>query len=181
MGTGAPGCCQPTVWEEKFDGAPIQGWTISNSAGPAKGWQQWKTATTAKSPPGVLYYGDPLTKNYDFGSTNGTALSPKIDVPNTTSAVKLHMWLYYMTEGGTEGGFDDLYVYVLSAGLPTAKAWSKNSPTKGTGQWIEINYDLAVFKGKSIQVQFTFHTKDAGYNGGLGVLFDDLGVIRTCP
>jgi hypothetical protein len=176
--TGAPGCCVPTVWLENFDGAALQGWTGASST---KGWQQWKTATQVKSPPGVLYYGDPVAKNFNWGTSSGTALSPKIDVPNTTSAVNLHMWLYYDTEGGGEGSFDDIYVHVLSAGLPTAKAWSKSSPGAITGQWIQINYNLAAFKGKPIQVQFLFDTKDNIANTGLGVIFDDVGVIQTCP
>ncbi|MSQ84121.1 MAG: hypothetical protein EXR77_14760 [Myxococcales bacterium] len=182
--TGVAGCCLPTVWKETFDG-PLVGWTISNAFGVAKGWQQWASPPTppgAKSDPGVLYYGDPPLKNFNFGANSGTAKSPKIVLPNAAAKLTLKAFLYMDTEGGGAGSYDDLYIYVWADGVKVATAiWNKSTVGFTTGAWLSITGDLTAHVGKTIELEFNFNTKDSVGNSGLGVLIDDLTVERTCP
>ncbi|MBM4342880.1 MAG: hypothetical protein FJ100_05840 [Deltaproteobacteria bacterium] len=183
-GTGVAGCCLPTVWKETFDG-PLTGWTISNSGGPGKGWQQWGTPKNPpgpKSPPGVLYYGDPALQNFNFGSNSGTIKSPKVVLPAAATKLTLKSALYMDTEGGLAGSFDDLYIYAVVDGVQQPLAvWNKSALGFTTGQWLSITGDLTAYKGKTLELVFSFNTKDSIANAGLGVLLDDLTVERACP
>lgn len=178
--TNAPGCCNPDVWVNDFDGGDPMGLTFSNSGGAAKGWQLTTKQPTglAKTPPGVLYYGDPNTGNFDFGANNGTATTQKILLPATTAS-KLTFDVFMDTEGGGEGSFDDLYCYVLVNGQKV-KAWSKSTSGFSIGAWFAASFDLTAYQGQEIQVQFTFDTKDSIGNGGKGVFVDNLKLTTNC-
>ena len=175
--TGAAGCCSPVTTLEAFDGAALTGWVAANSTGlPNKGWQQWKAPPVAKSAPGVLYYGDPATKNFDFGTSTGTMTSPAIAVPANAGTPSLRFWLYMGTESGT---FYDVLSVSLKVGTSFHPGWNKSSSTV-TDAWTEVPIDLTVHKGKEVQVVFTFKTGDSAGNTGYGVLIDDLRLVQTC-
>ncbi len=174
--TNAPGCCTPVLYSESFDGTALPGWTLANSAGATKGWQLWKDATQAKSGKGVLYYGDPALKTFDFGATSGLATSALITIPTGTKPM-LRFWLYMDTEGGMT--YDKLSIYLLS-GTQKIPVWDKNKLTS-TQAWQDISFDLTPYVGKQVQVHLDFNTGDSVGNGGLGVLLDDLRVLNTCP
>ncbi len=182
-GTGVAGCCTPIVWKESFD-TPLAGWTISNSGGATKGWQQWATPKNPpgpKSAPGVLYYGDPPLLNFNFGANSGTIKSPKITLPPTATKLTVKAWLYMDTEAGGAGSYDDLYLYPVVDGVQMAAVWTKSTVGFTVGSWIAITGDLTAYKGKSLELLFNFNTKDSIGNSGLGVLIDDLIVERACP
>jgi hypothetical protein len=182
--TNAPGCCEPIVYANDFDGGDPKGITMSSTTVDGQplaaglGWQLWGTAPQSKSGKGVLYYGDPTKQNFDFGATKGSAKTGKIQLPAATPS-EFKVWLYYVTEDGGKGSYDDLYVYLYVDGNKI-EVWNKNSPNKGANKWIEIKYDLKAYAGKEIQIEFFFNTLDSIGNNGLGVLFDDLQVVTTC-
>ncbi|MBM4344267.1 MAG: hypothetical protein FJ100_12935 [Deltaproteobacteria bacterium] len=177
--TGAPGCCEPDVWINDFDQGALKDITIVNSAGPGKGWQISASPPSGlnKSPPAVLWYGDPAKGTFDMGSTNGKATTPKILLPAATKS-KLTLSLLMDTESGGKGSYDDMYVY-LYVNNQKLTVWDK-----GTGvtpnKWYDISYDLSPHMGQEIQIEFFFNTIDSIGNGGKGVFIDDLKVTTDC-
>ncbi len=178
--TGVAGCCSPDVWVNDFDGGDIKDIVISNSQGPAAGWQLTNKppAGVAKTAPGVLYYGDLNKGTFDFGASKGTATTPKILLPSGTNS-KLTLDIYMDTELGGAGSFDDLYIYVVVGGNKVT-AWNKSSPGFGGNQWISVTYDLKTYIGQEIQVEIFFDTKDSIGNQGKGVFIDNLKVTTGC-
>ncbi|MBI5608854.1 MAG: choice-of-anchor J domain-containing protein [Deltaproteobacteria bacterium] len=176
--TGAPGCCQPDVWSNDFDGGDIKGITLNNSAGPSKGWQLTTAQPSAisKTAPGVLYYGDTNAGNFDFGATNGTATTPKVQLPADTPS-KLTFDVYMDTESSTS--YDNLTVTVL-VGTQKLTAFTKNASGFSISNWYSATFDLANYKGQEVQVQFKFDTGDSVGNSGKGVFIDNLKLTTNC-
>ncbi len=171
-----PGCCLPTVYDQKFDVlVDEKTWTIANSSGAGKGWQFWAKATQTKSAPGVLYYGEPAVLNYNFNgaSSTGTALSPKIIVP-ANKVPTLTFWLWIETEVG--GSYDLLTVNVLGG----PEIWNKGTANPVMAQWQQISVPMPTYAGKTFQIQFKFATGDSIANTTLGVLIDDMKVVVPC-
>ena len=173
--TGAPGCCTAELYSNDFDKGDPKGFVFSNSAGAAKGWQLWGSASESKTPPGALYYGDPGAGNYDFGASNGTATWGKLTLPSTTVAT-LQFYLYMDTEGGT---YDDLTVSIIANG-GKAQLWKKSSAGFQMNNWQEMKFDLSPYKDKEIQIEFLFNTGDSIANGTKGVFVDDVKVLNKC-
>ncbi len=178
--SSVPGCCDPNIYSESFDGTLI-GWTFVNSTGVAtQGWQQWLTATQKVSAPGVLYYGNPATLSYDFvsGSANsGNATSAAFTIPAGATSVKLNTQLFYATESGST--YDTFTLSVVD-GATVTSVWSKASSAPAMSVWVPITVDLTAYAGKNVQLRFNFTTGDGAVNSTLGVLFDDIKVTRAC-
>lgn len=176
--TGAAGCCEPEVWVNGFNAADTKGMTFNNSGGPTQGWQIWLNPNNPpgpKSPPGVLYYGNPSTGNFNFSSNNGKARTPKIELPATTSS-ELKFWHYQDTESGTT--YDKIFVYLyVNGSKQTLYDKSKGFQSK---TWVERKFDLSAHKGKTVEIEFEFNTVDSVANSGLGVVIDDLQIITDC-
>jgi hypothetical protein len=179
--TGQPGCCLPELYKESFDGTGLTGWTLTNTSGATKGWQLWKTpSVAAKSAPAVLYYGDPLVKNFDFGgvASSGTATSATVTVPAASAKPMLKFWVYKDSEMGG-GSYDRLDLYVVKAGVQSVLL-TEGSSTYTAQAWKEISVDMSAFAGQTLQIRFSFATGDSVGNGGLGVLIDDVRLTQTC-
>ena len=178
--TNAPGCCSPDVWVNDFDGGDAKDMVFVNSAGPASGWQVTKNPTggIAKTAPGVLYYGNLASGNFDFGANKGTATTPKIVLPSGTNS-KLTLDIYMDTELGGAGSYDDLYVYVTVGGNKVT-AWNKSSPGFQGNTWVSVTFDLKTYVGQEIQIELNFDTKDSIGNSGKGVFIDNLKVTTDC-
>ncbi|MSQ82521.1 MAG: hypothetical protein EXR77_06335 [Myxococcales bacterium] len=177
--TGAPGCCEPDVYVNDFDQGALKDITIVNSAGVGKGWQINATPPGAlsKTPPAVLWYGDPGKGTFDMGATNGKATTGKIFLPAVTPS-KLTFSLLMDTESGGKGSYDDMYVYVY-VGAQKLPAWDKGSGVT-PNKWYEVTFDLATYAGQEIQVEFYFNTLDSVGNNGKGVYIDDLKITTSC-
>jgi len=176
-GTGVAGCCMPTVWSHSFDDNSPTGFTFKNKYGASKGWQIWNPAVTSHSPKGVLYYGNPATKNFNFSSNYGTATLKPIQIP-ADKPTMLRMWKYVHTETSTS--YDKIYIYGQPEGGSKVTLYSKKSgvPSK---KWQELKLPLSsAFKGKKATFSFYFTTVDGVGNSGLGILIDDLKVEQTC-
>ncbi len=174
--TGAAGCCEPNLWTNIFS-TSLQNMVIKNSQGAAKGWQLWTTATLSKSPTGVLYYGSPSAKNYNFGASNGTATTPEMALP-AGKTTTLSLWLYQATESGTS--YDKTYIYLIDATGKKTQLWYKGTKGFSTNKWLELSFDLKEWAGQKVTVQFLFDTNDSVSNSTLGVLIDDLKFTVKC-
>jgi hypothetical protein len=152
--------------------------TIANGSGPGKGWQinASPPGGLAKTPPSVLWYGDPAKGNYDFGANSGKATTAKIQLPAATPS-SLSLWLYMDTESGT--GYDKLEISVLVNGQKTV-VFNKNQGGFAIGSWYALKADLAKFQGQEIAIEFEFNTGDSIANSGKGVFIDDLKVLTNC-
>jgi hypothetical protein len=178
--TGAAGCCKPDVWVNDFDQGDLKDITINNSQGPGKGWHISSSppGNTTKTPPGVLWYGDPATSSFSFGgvANNGKATTPKILLPSATPS-SLSMWLFMDTEGGTT--YDKLTISLIVDGAKSA-IFTKAVSSFSTNSWYEVKADLSLHSGKEIQVEFDFNTTDSAVNDGKGVFIDDLKILTKC-
>jgi hypothetical protein len=176
--TNAPGCCVPELWSNAFDGGDLKGMQLSNSAGAAKGWQLWANASPAKSAPGALYYGYPATMSFDFGSSSGTARTPVVALPMNQVA-SARFWLYVDTEADVS--YDRLEIAPIVNGAKGATLWTKGSAGFSLKGWMDVTLSLAAYKGKQVQLEFSFNSIDSLYNTGRGVLVDDLRILVACP
>ena len=175
--TGADGCCDAVPASWTFD-AGEDGWTFSNSAGPDKGFQVWTGSPQVKSPPGVLYYGDPLVGSFNFGDTLGSATSPPVTL-DAPGAVTLAFEAFFDTEDS--GYFDVLRVDVVPEdGGGPAEVWAKDYGNVKIGAWTVAVADLSAWAGHTVRVRFRFDTGDGSGNGGLGVVIDNVVLTNTC-
>ncbi len=198
------GCCQAVLGPWHFNDSKQQtGWTFQTctpstsnyvpaSCKPVtpganhKGWQVAVVALQSKSPQGALYYGDPAAKNFAFGASAQTALSPKMTVQPGTSTLKFNV--YWDTEGGTT--YDKLQAFLWVDGkrvttgnkAPAAgAAWYKGqSGHTSPKKWAEVAVNVSAYKGKSVQVELYMNTGDGAGNSGQGVFVDDLRIESTC-
>ncbi len=200
-----PNCCSPLVDIIKYEDAGYaKAMTFEtcsaskleiepNKCTPAKGeapelgWQVAPGLTQAWSAPGALYYGDLASGNYDFGPSGGKVITGPMKVP--TGGKKLTFRVYFDTE--PQAVFDRLYAFlrvdgqrvkVLSNDPPSyGAAWYKGSPGYTTAKtWGLVEVDVSPYVGKTVSLEFTFNTGDGLKNFGLGVVIDDITMIRTC-
>lgn len=198
-----PGCCVPTSFERNFDAAnQAAGFTFSTctasksnfaptgckpTTAVTKGWQVWTTGQYAKSGTGTLYYGNPQTKNFNWGPNAGTARTPVVQVPSGKSAVSF--WIRWDCENGTT--YDRLAVYLFIDGVkqvigapgnPNAGAlWLKGGTGNTTPKtWQHVSHDVSPWTGKGLQLEFYFNTGDNTANTGYGISVDDLKVTTDC-
>ena len=179
--TGAKGCCEPDVFSHTFDSPDLKGFVLKNSVATSKGWQIWTNAYVSKSPKGALHYGDPSTGNYNFGKSNGTAVTKDIKLPlDTPSELTYSTWLD--TESSTT--FDKLIVSLIVDNTKKTlwhKANSATPPAFKSKAWQEHKHDLSAYKGKTVKIEFLFDTNDGVSNSGKGVFIDDLKLTTKCP
>ena len=173
--TNAQGCCTPKVHEETFETSPAAGWTFENSAGPTKGWQVWTDALYPTSGKGALYYGDPLTKNYEFSGSNFGTATFKTTLPAAKS-LTLAMSIRMDTE--VSASYDNLVISKVVGGVKTT-LWSKTGDV--AAKHFVVTIDLSSEAGKAIDIQLTFSTGDGVANATAGVHIDDFKITRSCP
>jgi hypothetical protein len=175
-----------------FDGTTVNLALVST--GQYTKWQPWNPADTSKSGKGVLYYGGLPWKNYTNGNVNPTNGTATFGLPNLEASGKhfLTASLYLAIE--PEVNFDTLKVVASAAGKPGLLLWQKAAPFLPQGKpsnggptvvlpkgWFDINVEIPASLGTSnISIQFVFDTVDGQGNGGLGVLVDDVQVVRVC-
>jgi sugar lactone lactonase YvrE len=173
-----PGCCNPLPWQDTFDdGKPKYGVIANQNGSTTLGWQEWLKSPKSKSAPGVLYYGNPASQNFDFGGSVGQYVTQNFQLGSNPGA--LTFWLYMDTESGTS--YDNLTVTLHVVGGGNATVFTKNAQGFSTQAWYPVKFDLAAFAGKTANVEFYFNTGDSVGNSGLGVLVDDLTVTNKCP
>ena len=167
--TGAAGCCEPEPWSETFD-LGADGWTFTGGGSGCQ-WQV-NSGSQSTSTPSALWYG--AGSNYDCGATSGNATSPNITLqPGVGYSLSTMVWM----DTESSSSFDVLELIAVMDGV-TYPLWSKtNLPML---QWVELDFDLSAFAGKTFQLRWRFDTKDSIANGGAGPFVDDLFISSTC-
>jgi hypothetical protein len=161
-----------TLFSDNFEGTTP--WTFSGL---------WHTATSStcaspgySSPVHALYYGKDAGCSYDTGArTSGSATSPSIT--GLTSASTLRFKHYRKVESAT-GSYDVSSVAVVDGSTATT-IWSQSSSTASQAAWVDSGaISLSAYAGKSIQLRFTFDSKDSYANAYTGWLLDDVVVTK---
>ncbi len=170
-----PNCCNPIVWSADFEDGSTHG-GISGNGGPGNGWQVWNGSGKAQSGVSVLYYGSPVTQNYAFGPNgiNSGSWVFSTALPNATK-LTLKFKIYPAIE--SDPAFD---TFSLLGQFNTI--WSKATAGLLYSAWNIVALDISNLKGTAnANFQLNFDTVDASNNGTLGILIDDVQVIRSCP
>jgi len=175
-------CCQAvTLFEEDFDDALDPGLELTN-LNDAAGWTVDDAHST--SPPSALYFGDPLTRDYDKGvQVAGSVTLPAIALPRDKEAV-LSMRLFAAIEPTLE--YDLFWVEADVVGDTTAtetvRVLSKRDlPFVAFQDFALIDVPLTGLAGEEVVLRLRFDTLDGRSNAFEGVYIDDLRVEGLCP
>ncbi len=131
------------------------------------GWDVTGTSATVKwqAINGILYYGDPATKNYATGTSgnSGYAIMPAITIPNLPG-IALSFDVTLDVESGSS--YDKFTVEIASGATPTA-LFTKTSPVGKQIQHIVV--PMAAYVGKTVTIKFKFNTVDDYKNNASGI------------
>ena len=142
---------------------------------------------------------------YDWGLTGGTSkqpnqgemISPLINL-STVQSASVIFWSWYEIESmNPDGyGFDHMKVYVIKEDAESPVLVAMLNPyiipilndrqampytTGGFYQapvWRYEEFDISEFTGSSVQLKFTFDTRDEKYNGFRGWFIDEIRVVE---
>jgi hypothetical protein len=132
-------------------------------------------------------------------SNMGYMMSPEISLAGLSQA-SLSFWAWFEIESvnPNESGFDIMEIYVHEVGgseesigrlnpysdpildnraaLPFTSGGFNKAPV-----WLNVEYDLTPYVGKTIKLKFEFRTVDSLYNGFRGWLVDNVLVTDKAP
>jgi hypothetical protein len=132
-------------------------------------------------------------------ANSGTLTSPAFAIPANAPTATLTFAYWYEVEGVDPSHFDLMTVQVLD---PATGALSGGATLNPANQpiseqadapfssagfnlapiWTSTQIDLSAYKGKTVQLVFTFATGDNQYNGFRGLIVDDVVVdTRVIP
>lgn len=160
------------LFSDNFEGASA--WT-------ATGLWHTTTSSTCASPGyssavKALYYGKDAGCTYDTGArTSGSVTSPAISGVTSSSALRFK---HFRKVEQASGGYDVTSVAVV-VGTTVTTVWSQSSTNASQAAWVDSGaISLAAYAGKSIQLRFSFDSKDSYANAFTGWLVDDVTVTR---
>ncbi|MEW5759283.1 MAG: VCBS repeat-containing protein [Candidatus Thermoplasmatota archaeon] len=128
--------------------------------------------------PYAMAYNDESTHTYDTGSANcGSATSPLFYIPKIVGEVKLSFWTRWEHEyydDPSDDDYDIMKIQIINAtSVDTLKYRDCNEGASIT-DWHEEIYDLAKYRGQTIQVRFWFDTVDRLNNNFEGWYIDNI-------
>jgi hypothetical protein len=170
---------QTGFFQETFEGACPNGWTMSGSWGCGA-----PTGGPGTAHDGTQAIACVLTGDYPNGLAYATnhATSPPIDLTGTTAPV-LHFWTWYDTESCCDGfnvkvSNNGGATYTLATGVtppyPATIASEQCWRGLSTG-WVEHTVDLSAYAGQTINLRFAFRTDGSVVNPG--VVIDSLQIV----
>ena len=161
--------CTLAVTKQPDFSKDLNGWTATNSAVPI-GWRALSS---------MLYYGNAAGNSFDTpgSANNGSVISPAFVVPTGTGHA-VTFQLKNDTETITPTTFDMLTLDVV-VGSSVTTLLDKSKMPQGTA-FVGYSASLDAFAGQSIQLRFTFDTKDQQYNTTSGVWIDKLTLPALC-
>ncbi|MFH1531226.1 MAG: hypothetical protein ABIK09_10920 [Pseudomonadota bacterium] len=163
--TGAPGCCQPLLWEDAFENG-VGGWAFQNSSVSPS----WHLSTVKSSDGGTaLAFSDAAGTSTGTGQ-DSTATSPTIGV-GVQPGVALTFQVWY----DTESSFDWCKVWVDSA---AGSAQLDLFTGHDAAFWQEKTYSLEAWAGEEITLRFEWHCD--GSVAYPGIWFDEITVTQGC-
>lgn len=144
----------------------------------------WHVSTVRGSDPGhtptnSLYYGIDAFNNFQtgFNANAGTVTSPTINLNGVTSPI---LTFNYFIETENSTFWDATEVRISEDGgtflnVPTFT----NQLLHNLGVWQAVSLDLGAYIGHSIQIQFSFDTKDGAFNNYEGWFLDDITLLGS--
>ena len=123
-----------------------------------------------------MYFGKDATCNYDTGArASGSTTSPSISGITSTSTLRFS---HFRKVEKASGSYDVVSVEILVTGTTPTTVWSQSSTTTSQAAWVDSGaISLSAYAGKTIQVRFSFDSKDSYANNFTGWLVDDV-VVR---
>ena len=169
-----PGCCVPEIMNENFDGEEeLDGWTF-DTPNNGVGWQVAGVGTP-QSPPNGLYYGNPVTLNFNSGSQNdGKATSGPIELPES---VQITLKVKVFIDAESSNSYDKFWLRVKTEAATITLIQKSDLTTK---VWKTFEFDITYLTGQTIQLEFEFNSQDSIANTGFGVLVDDIELTTSC-
>jgi hypothetical protein len=176
-------CCTLTTkyFVDTFDTGPGPV-TTSAPAGQPFGWSVVNDVRYT-SPPGALYYGNPTLKNFETtGAPNqGLFQTQPFALPAASIGVAGLWWKLY-ADIEAISGYDLLTVEILETGSTIWRPlWDKTRPGFGTRVFQTFYSDLSAFAGKTVQLRWSFDSKDPVNNMTEGLYVDDIAVTKCQP
>ncbi len=126
-----------------------------------------------------MYYGEDETCTYDAGTSEGTAVTPLINLHNLIAPIYLS-FAYFLETEQAPWGYDIATVEIAQdGGAYTALASNNASPGVMTladpaNGWQHAFLDLSDYAGSTIQIRFRFQTIDNWLNDYPGFYVDDV-------
>ncbi len=163
--TGAPGCCQPLLWEDAFENGK-GGWVFQNSSASPS----WHLSTVKSSDGGTaLAFSD--AAGFSTGNDqDSTATSPTIEV-GAQPGIALTFQVWY----DTESGFDWCKVWVDHDG---GSAQLDQFTGHNEIFWQEKTYSLEEWAGQAVNIRFEWHCDvSASYPG---IWIDEMTITQGC-
>ena len=117
--------------------------------------------------------------NYDTGATNsGTLTSQAIDLTDAVAAT-LTFWTHWVDEPGYPT-YDIRKVEINSSGVweTLMDSSTPGDPLYGDTGTGEITKDISNYTGGTVQIRFSFDTRDEWYNNYYGWCIDDIKVEK---
>ncbi len=129
------------------------------------------------------------------GPNSGTLTSPAFSIPAGVNAATLSLAYWYEIEGVAALDYDIMRISVKDVATGAIAAIDSLNPTEPVDDpddmpfssagnnmapvWSTRQFDLSAYRGKTIQLLFTFDTKDEVFNGFRGWIIDDIVVDAT--
>ncbi|GJM38757.1 MAG: hypothetical protein DHS20C19_21240 [Acidimicrobiales bacterium] len=171
----ATGSCSGVTVHEFTSG--LEGWTIDNSWGSGVDGL-WNHNTEASRDGGSLHYGRGTNGNFETGSSrnSGRVLSPEFEIPSTgTTEVRFTVWREVETQ---DDGYDRLRLRMV--GPPNSTLYSVSSIGDTAGFELHTISLPGGARGRTVQFQFDFDTRDGLYNDHEGIYIGRFEV-DACP
>jgi len=160
------------IFYETFDDGTANGWNFSSDSENVF----WSLSSSeVASIPLALYGGNPLAGNYDDGNLGIIAKSPTIALPQDTILLQLKVWADLQDSDCSK---DVVQIYATSPQLGTSATLLPPPICQSTnGKFEDWEVDLSAFAGTTVNIGFSFATKGAQQNNGIGVFIDDVKVV----
>jgi len=174
---GGAGCTPYTglFWAD-FDDGTVQDMAIADLAQNVEGgdpviWHPDPTLTFAGA--GALYFGSPLTYDYDNGKVvAASATTPELALPaDQQLELSFQMWMDV-----EEGGDWDVLTVTVKTPQKSVPVWAKNADNVTLQTWQEVTVDLTAFAGETVALAITFNSTDPTFNSTRGVVIDSVQV-----
>lgn len=173
-----PECCLVEDYSQNFDTA--SDFVVQNS----NDFSKWQVFTTglAFSAPNALYYGNTATLNYNNGTTNGSASTPYMELPDYEGSR-----LVFRARLHIDTSYDKLTLFVDEAQGPdlpdiSTPVWTQqNYFSQGPQQiWRKQVIPLDAFQGKTVRFRWFFDTQNSSSNSGQGIFLDNVAMEINC-
>lgn len=165
--TGAPGCCQASLFFEDFEDGDLSGYLVTNDADSSATWHV--SDKNAVSGTRSLIFSNAEETSYG-NYVDATFEAGGVEIPVNAINPRLQFSVRYYTESCC----DRLTVHVVQGTTETQLAEYKGQ----SDAWLPVSLALGGYKGKVVAIRLKFHS-DSGLSYW-GVMVDNLEVRQDC-